>query len=157
MLRLVWYQLQLFPTGPEFADVHAMDDAERDRRSGSQWLRSILSYLEFRSGDMWRRMSDPAQRQHPERLWYLNGIRQISSLIACSPPSPKLQLLTRQTDYQRIPALAGRSRAWLVDELMKLDSRLSDRRLCLSLSRHKLARMLADAQDDCAAGLERTA
>jgi hypothetical protein len=63
-----------------------MEDSERDQRTPLQWLKSILAYLEYQSGDSWRRLSDPAHRWNPDRLWYVDGIRTIRTLMA-SPGS----------------------------------------------------------------------
>jgi len=76
-LYLVPLQLDLFPhrIPPVNPDV---TDTERDRRFQSQWLRSIVAYLEFRTGDGWRRLTDPNQRWNHDRLDYLDAIRIIN-------------------------------------------------------------------------------
>lgn len=147
MLRLVWFQLHLFDLGPRPARWQPMDDAERDRRSGREWLRSIRTYLEFRSGSSWRSLTNPAHRWDPERLWYLDGLREVSSLIAGRTQALPLRILENKTDDLRAFKLAGESRAWLVEELMRTDLMLTDRKLLSRLARLKLARMLIAARD----------
>jgi hypothetical protein len=66
-----------------------MQDDERDKRTGPQWLKAVLGYLEFGTGDSWRRLTDPGQRWHPERLWYLNGIATIFDLMDGRFPNKK--------------------------------------------------------------------
>ncbi len=82
-MHLVAFQLELFDRRPfPAADNGGMNsDEERDKRSSSQWLKAILGYLEFGTGDRWRRLSDHRQRWHPNRLWYLNGIGTIQDLL----------------------------------------------------------------------------
>jgi len=86
-----------------------MTDAERDRRSGVQWLRSVRSYLEFRGGESWRRLSDPEQRWHPERLVYLDGIRAITTILAGGLPFP--ENLNIKTKLAPVTQIAARRRA----------------------------------------------
>jgi hypothetical protein len=91
-LRLVAYQLPLFPIRTlshrhlfcpcSPADYGPVYENERDKRSGQQWLKAVLGYLEFQTGDRWRRLTDPGQRWHPNRLWYLNGIGTIHDVMA---------------------------------------------------------------------------
>ena len=85
-------------------DNGSMGHSDRDERSGSQWLRAISAYLEYRTGDAWRRLSDPSQRWDPERLWYLNGIRAIHS-IGCGP-LPHGVRSTSNIDLGEIPRLS---------------------------------------------------
>jgi hypothetical protein len=122
-----------------------MDDEERDRRTASQWLRSINAYLEFRAGTAWRRCGD---RFHPERLWYVNGIRYLNGLdlvpavpLATAEAAPNTIAITT-TESLQIAALSAWPRIDLVLELMRIDSALTDRRLLLHLQIPKLARML---------------
>jgi hypothetical protein len=52
-------------------------DLERDRRSESEWIDAVLSYLQFRSGSAWRR-GKVRHRQSP-RFWeYTDAIRLIN-------------------------------------------------------------------------------
>ena len=127
MLRLVWLQLETFRYHPSEGYLNRrarayrrpMDDTERDRRSRSQWLRSILDYLEFGAGDSWRRLSDPAQRNSSDRTWYLNGIRQVKFLPGRQAlPPPPLRIVHLDTPDPRAAMLAAESRAWLVDQLL---------------------------------------
>ena len=45
-----------------------------DGRTGIQWVRSILSYLDWRTGSSWRPLS---HRWHPDRWYYLDGYRLV--------------------------------------------------------------------------------
>lgn len=151
MLRLLWFQLDLFQSEPLHAEVQAMEDSERDRRSGPQWLKAVRSYLQFQSGDSWRRLSDPLQRNSPERIWYLNGIRRLNSLGAGHCAALPTRLLEKKTDDLRAAKFALLPRVELVDRLLRADASLSNRRLLMHLSRRKLATMLIAASDRAAA------
>jgi hypothetical protein len=87
-LYLVAYQLELFDHRPlPNADNGGMENDERDKRTGLQWLKAILAYLEFGTGDGWRRLTDRGQRWHPDRLWYLNGIATIHDVMGGRVPA----------------------------------------------------------------------
>ncbi len=82
-------------------------------------------------------------RQSPERWEYLSAVRLVESLryfnpgpqavLSVSSPSPKSKL-------------ASKPRAWLVDELMRADASLTDRRILSHLGRPKLAAMVEQAR-----------
>jgi len=141
------------------------NDSPREKRDRSQWLRAITAYLNFQSGDAWRRLSDPAQRWDPDRLWYQNGLYCLANFladtngsIALVTPSPKTpRTIEEQTDDLRAVKLQARPRADLVTALMRADSKLTDRKILMHLSRLKLARMLVAAQNANSDSLERTA
>lgn len=147
MLRPVWLQLDLFPHRRSPVDFRSVKDAERDSRSSGQWLKAILSYLEFGTGDGWRRLSDPAQRNSPERLWYLNGIRAVRTILS-GAPLPKPFLIPQPLpEDARVRQLSALPRPQLVQELMLANPSLTDKKILLHLSRPKLARLLLAAQD----------
>lgn len=141
---------------------YSQNDLPVDRRSRSQWLRSIAAYLEYKTGDSWRRLSDPAQRWDPDRLWYLNGIDLMHTFLADTSgeillalPSPRNSpCLVDLTDELRARSLARSSRAELVGWLMDVDPKLTDHKLLMGLSRLKLARMLIKQRDANAAAVE---
>ena len=144
---------------------YSLNDSLADRRSGAQWLRAIAAYLEYKTGDSWRRLSDRAQRWDPERLWYVDGVRFIRDFVAdtsghitlASGPPPLPQSLEKKTDELRAAKLSLMHRAELVPLLMEANPELTDRKLLMHLSRHKLALMLIKARDANAAALERSA
>jgi hypothetical protein len=165
MLRAVYLQLNLFAfpesaiaTPPWAAGCSGVSDAERESRTGLQWIKAIHAYLEFRCGDGWRRLSDPAQRYNPERDWYLNGIRTLNGIRSFPAPTPYIHIVPCPTpDELRIAALAEQPRAWLVDNLLNLNPALTDRKLLMGLHRRKLACLVIAAGDIAPAELERTA
>jgi hypothetical protein len=57
-----------------------MEDSERDHRTGDQWLRSVIAYLEFRAGDSWRNLSNQKLRNSPVRWEALDAIRLIKEV-----------------------------------------------------------------------------
>lgn len=145
-LRPVWFQPFLFPdferTSRRFVGV---DDSERDRRTSGQWLRSIKAYLEFMAGLAWRRAEDrftsPDREYYVDAIRFLNGIGRESSLAA----SP--QAVTRKTALDiHLATLAGNGRAWLVDQLMRVNPALTSRKLLMGFQNLKLARMLVEAR-----------
>jgi hypothetical protein len=136
-----------------------MSDRERDRRSGGQWLRAVKAYLEFGAGSAWRRLSDPDQRNSPERDWYLGGIRTLNGIPARGDSAQDVpaRVGAKPAVAPRVPSsrvsgspvarlMATRSRGWIVDELLRVNPLLTDRKLLLRLSHAKLAGMLITAR-----------
>lgn len=133
-----------------------MSDLERDRRSGGQWLRAVNAYLEFGAGSAWRRLSDPKQRNSPERDWYLGGIRTINGIPARVRNDSKTLHIVAKSPQRAAPPraqaspvaklMAAKSRGWIVAELLRVDPNLSDKKLLLRLSHIKLATMLTTAR-----------
>jgi len=162
MLRPVWIQLALFhdlrlpSTRP--SDKRSMSDAERDRRSAGQWIRAIQAYLEWRTGDAWRRGSD---RNSPERWWYINGIRCLNEIGIDKSVRGSCPLCCQKTTKTsldiHIAALAGRTASVLVEELMRLRPELTMRRTLMHFSRVKLARMVIEARTAAQENLRRSA
>jgi hypothetical protein len=76
-------QLDLFAAataGPPPAGTLSMEETERYQRTGDQWVRSVISYLEFRCGDSWRSFTDKKQRDSAWRWEALEAIRLLRSL-----------------------------------------------------------------------------
>ena len=148
MLRPVWYQLSLFP-GLVPRHYAPVSKSERDERTGPQWIRAVISYLEFSSGDAWRRLSDPLRRFSPERQWYLGGLRTMNG-IQSPIPQPRPHLVTPKIEPGpeaiAIAKLCLEPRLALADELLLLRPELTDRRLLSHLPRPKLARMVLSAR-----------
>lgn len=164
-MQLVWKQLDLFPD----ADLGTrrlaaiMGDKERARRTGSQWLRAVISYLEFRSGDSWRRLSDPQERNSSERWWYLDGLRTVLevqgglqaqgiSLVQATPAKAE-----KLADDFRVVKLQSLSRVDLAMRLMQERPELTNLKLLSHLQKPKLARMLVEAKDRNTAAWRATA
>ena len=60
-----------------------LDDV--DGRNGRQWMRSVLAYLDWRSGDSWRPMAD---RNHPERRAYTDASLTLRQAFFNTPNRP---------------------------------------------------------------------
>ncbi len=120
-----------------------MGHQERENRTADQWLRSVIGYLEWRAGDCWRSQRD---RFSPERLEYIAAIRFVQDLRYSEPKQPQLALPPLSAPCPSPSPvelkLRLKSRAWLVDELLRTDPRLTDRRLLSHLQIDKLAHML---------------
>lgn len=149
MLRAVWLQGELFP---EILLVSAvadssgtMEDAERDRRTPAQWLRAINAYLEFMSGDSWRRGAD---RDSSERWYYLDAIRFLNGIGSEErvPFSRTISITPRTIQEIRISSLASWPIAKLIDELFRLNPLLTNRKLLSHYTKVKLAQMLIAAR-----------
>lgn len=144
-LRPRFSQPRTFPNplpASQYAYLLFMDDAERDRRSGGQWLRSVRAYLEFMAGTAWRRYAD---RFSPEYLWYLNGVRALNGFdIVASHPAATIAPSTIEDN--ELSLLSRLPRISIVEELMYSNPALTDRHLLSHLQIHKLARMLFEAQ-----------
>jgi hypothetical protein len=113
-LHLVAYQLELFnhrpSPGAHNGQMQTEGDAERDRRTGAQWLRAILGYLEFRMGNSWRRLSDPAQRWAPERTYYLEGYWAVSCVYHRADDQGRVSLPSKKQPQSVRRASTGRRR-----------------------------------------------
>lgn len=133
-----------------------MSDRERDRRTGGQWLRAVKAYLEFGAGSAWRRLSDPEQRNSPVRDWYLGGIRTMNGIPVRDPlPARAGAKAAKSKSVPGSPVArltASRSRGWIVDELLRVNPALSDKKLLLRLSHLKLAEMLVTARGGVSSG-----
>lgn len=126
-----------------------MGQQHRANRTPDQIIRSVISYLEWRAGESWLNFSDRSQRFDQDRLDYLEALRVVQTARYSEPLKPFLPLPalpTSPSPSKQEQALAGRSRAWLVDELVRADGRLTDRRLLSHLGRPKLAHMLCEAR-----------
>jgi len=150
---LAWPQLDLFTHGALAVGTRSsryweMSDRERDRRTSGQWLRAVKAYLDFGSGSAWRRLSDPEQRNSPERDWYLGGIRTMNGIPARDhhAQSAKAAAAPRVPSSPVARLMATRSRGWIVDELLRVNPALTDKKLLLRLSHAKLSEMLVAAR-----------
>jgi hypothetical protein len=153
---LVRSQLDLFTHGARALNARGpslwkMSDRERDRRTGGQWLRAVKAYLEFGAGSAWRRLSDPEQRNSPVRDWYLGGIRTLNGIPARGPLAQdgveaKAAAPPRASSSPVARLMATRSRGWIVDELLRVNPALTDKKLLLRLSHLKLSGMLVTAR-----------
>lgn len=122
---------------------------EKDNRSGTQWLKSVLAYCEFRAGAPWRRLSEPSQRWNAERLWYLNGVRAVNDVLHAPERATQLALPSLSpctTISKHTAGLAALDRGTLVSRLMEASPLFSNRRLLSRLSKLKLARMVERAE-----------
>lgn len=61
-------------------DHSDMTDAERDLRSGDQWILSVIAYLEFRYGKAWRKIHRLGERDNPVRWYSLSAARLLHEL-----------------------------------------------------------------------------
>jgi hypothetical protein len=147
MLSIVPWQLLLFPDArPHNWRPFPAGQVLRDKRSGQQWIKSVIAYCEFRAGEPWRRLSDPDQRNDPERWAYLDAARLIHSkqyeserpLLVAPPVLDPFEKDVRE--------LSGWPREALVDVLLMIDPKLTSRRLLRRLTREKLARMIAERE-----------
>lgn len=83
-----------------------LSDAERDARSGDQWLLSIRSYLEWRAGKSWRQIHRKGERWNSLRWHYLGGIRLLNEIRYQPEPGPALALPLIQQRKRHLPSLA---------------------------------------------------
>ena len=141
------FQLVLFATG-WLPIPPVMIDLQREKRSGDQWIRSILDYCYWRAGDCWRNLTFRDQRMSPQRWDYLRAARLVSGLRYYVPPAIELvlpALPSLEPSPPKISQFDLLSRPQLVDALLDADPSLSDRKLLSHLARTKLAAMLARA------------
>ena len=151
MLRSLWLRLHppITDTAPPPVRRYSLNNDERDKRTGSQWLRSTLSYLEFRAGLGWRSMSD---RWNQDRLDYLAAICQVQDVMNAPLPCVD-ETHAAELENSGVKEQPGRSRLSMADELLRLDPSLTDKKILLHLPRPKLARMVADARENRRAAL----
>ena len=144
----VWLQLCLFhdcrhaSACPEARTFASVNDQERDRRSGGQWLRSIRAYLNFRAGCSWRRLGSPQDRNSPEYSWYIGGIRTLNGIEAGANQPHPMRVVNRPSASS---PLCTQSRESLVATLMAHRPDLTDKKILSHLPRPKLARMVEEA------------
>jgi hypothetical protein len=149
MLLAVWLQGELFPdlaAGTQNAVPRCMDDSERDQRTGLQWLKVVNSYLEFMSGNAWRR--GLTERNSPERWYYLDAIRWLNGIgrDEALPFQRTISITPRTAQDIRISSLASWPVAKLVNELMRLNPCLTNRKILSHFTKVKLAQMLVEAR-----------
>lgn len=128
-------------------------------RTPDQILRSVISYCEFRAGESWRNLFDPAQRHDPERWDWLDAARLCESVRYA--PEERIAPVLPRIDEQPSPSplevlFRAKPKSQLVDALMMLDPVLTDRALLHRLPRPKLASMLARAYVAAGAGKRET-
>jgi hypothetical protein len=155
-------QLSLFPWRPLWEPARLGRD-KQDRRTPDQWIRSVLAYLDWRSGDSWRPLSVRTERENSERWAYLEARRIVQSVRYASEPSPvglhvALPVLNPARRVAPLEAKwAAKPRAEIVAALMAASPALTDHKILSHLPRPKLAKMLCDALAAKPARLERTA
>lgn len=115
-----------------------------DGRTGNQWLKSVLAYLDFRAGNAWRRMDDGAHRRAPERWEYLDAIRFIESVRNAPVREPKERPVLATVSPAAPEHVDARS--VYVDRLMALRPELTNRKLLSGFSKAKLNRMIDEAR-----------
>lgn len=78
------------------AEAEEPEVREVDGRNGSQWMRSVLAYLDWRSGVSWRSQSE---RNHPQRRAYLDASLCLTQAFnAPDPPAlPKKKIAGKAT------------------------------------------------------------
>lgn len=158
MLSLVWQQLDLFPHQKESAPSSRFEQLglsgtkhpgsrspesvyEIDGRTGLEWNRRATEYCEWRSGRAGRRLADPAVRWHQDRIDYLDAVRLLESVrysesihvaetVLEPPPSAELLKLRQQP------------RGMLINELLSIDPKITNRKLVSRFRTEKLADMV---------------
>ena len=160
-LQVVPFQLLLFP-GSRAHNWHPspLGCAVREKRTGVQWVKSVIGYLEWRAGESWRRLSDPEQRFDPERWDYLAAARAVHQAFYRDEQESRLHFALPVLNPAPAPLpgeleLAELPRKTLVAALMRENSRLSNEKILKSLKRRKLARMLSELRAKAAAEPER--
>ncbi|HEY5054677.1 MAG TPA: hypothetical protein VII58_00865 [Acidobacteriaceae bacterium] len=146
-----------------------MRSSERDNRSGRQILESARDYCNWRSTRGKHAQLTHLQRFHHDRLWYLNGVTGITDAMYAPrlvpiaialpvlDPAPCLDPRAQSVTAPRVPSspakvspaarlMAARSRGWIVDELLRVNPALTDKKLLLRLSHLKLSGMLVTAR-----------
>jgi hypothetical protein len=144
------------------SDREATRDPERDRRDGAQWLKSAIAYCNWRAGEPWRKTwRSDSERWAVSRWEYLDAARLLSDLLVApaqvpARPQPVLPSLNTEPGYtpEEIE-LSTKPVKWLVDELMRADSRYTLRGTLMHLRRLKLARLLVRARSENSLQLER--
>jgi hypothetical protein len=121
----------------------------RDKRTGLQWIKSVIGYLEWRAGEPWRRLSDPEQRFDSERWDYLDAARVVREAFYSDEQGSTLHIAlpVLRPAPSALPGeleLAELPRKVLVAALMRENPRLTDSKILKSLKRSKLARMLSE-------------
>jgi len=126
-----------------------------DGRTGKQWRESVVAYLQFRSGNAWRRMSTMEARSDPERWIYMDAIRLVDGCVREETRREELRqpsLLPAKTPVQMQSwRLSYIPRTILVARLMAIDPTLTDKKLISRFTSAKLSTMLAERGGDISA------
>ncbi len=161
-LRVIPYQCYLFPLQDFPSEAFRGWDDGRESRTPKQWLEAIEGYCIWRAGSNWRRTSSKADRNNPDRWWYLHGARTVRELISADadagrilPVLPPLHAVAPRDT--RLDQLEAHNRAWLVEELLRSDPTLTNRTLLSHYSIDKLAHMVIAAWDRALPLKERSA
>jgi len=128
-------------------------EATVDGRTARQWINSAIEYCNWRAGDSWRRLSDPAQRHDPERWVYIEAARTLhTALYSTFParPVPVLDCLTPTRPSHAQLKYRNWKRPELVEALLLENPKLTDRRILSHYTRAKLARMLDETRREAA-------
>jgi hypothetical protein len=136
------YQLSLFEWREWRAvfDAAAMGPARPAERTPGQLLKSAEAYCVWRAGLSWRPSSD---RWDLDRVAYLEAAGILRDVVF-RETGPQLALPSLVVPPTPLEIrLAARPRACLIDDLLRADPSLTDRKLLSHLPRKKLARMLA--------------
>jgi hypothetical protein len=97
------------------------------------------------AGLAWRRAED--RFTSSDREYYIDALRFLNGIGRESFPAASPQAVTRKTVLDiHLATLACNGRAWLVDQLMRVDPSLTSRKLLMGLANLKLARMLVEAR-----------
>lgn len=155
MLQAVWIQrdFDFIPLHDELpATGEPVDDSEKDRRTGRQWIDEAKAYLQFMEGKAERLNHD---RWDPLRWWYLDGVRFLNDWgygynaeDELRHPHSKTVRITHRTMHDiRIASLASWPVSKLDDELMRLKpSTYTNRKLISHFTKVKLAEMVLKAR-----------
>lgn len=140
-------RVKKLPTPADFAGRPTVDG-----RTATQWLKAAIAYCNYRAGDAWCNLGDPAQRNDEKRWYYLNGARFLTDHLL-RPEEPKRPVpalaparLSPSPSPFQIELAAHLTRAELVARLVKADPLLTDVRLLSCFTRLKLAGMVIRAE-----------
>lgn len=148
-LAVAPFQLLLFPGSlPHNWHPSPLGRAVRDKRTGLQWVKSVIAYCEWRAGDSWRNLSYADQRSDPERWTYLDAARAVHSAFYRDEPTGKLHFALPVLNAEPPPLpgeldLAELPRKVLVSALLRENPSLTNSKLLGAFKRRKLAHMLA--------------
>lgn len=129
-----------------------LDDSLLSGRTPSQFLKSVMAYCDWRAGRSWRNSSKASERNHPDRDWYLNGMRAVADVFYADEDElagrgklhvAKPSLPPLDPAPAPLPAsLLEKPRSVLVGMLMQLDPSLTDAKRLSRLSKEKLSAMI---------------
>jgi hypothetical protein len=127
-------------------DFRSHEERESLSRSGFEWHKAVVGYLEYRAGNTWRNLNKENMRNSPRRSEYQDALRLVIKAWCAVPIENKPVLVKKPSARDRmVQSVTKQPRGWIISELMRARPELTNEKLLRGLRTEKLAGMLVDA------------